>query len=259
MNSRPAALAADTPNFSGSYKPLRDRLLLSGGLAAGLLFWAAAADHSHGFYTFLRLYVSGLAALWAFGFHKLDKPVLGLLALCCALLFNPVFPVELDREAWQVIDVVAGCGFAWVALQTYSLVHRRKWVPYAPAALALGALLLVNADLSSLSRAVLASGQSQANPFDEFASDSVLATDITTAADEELDAAIASLNMAQTNEFNDLSSAAANDAATSLEAETPLNMAATEEIGDVDAPLSTEGQDDPFADLDPPSANTPAE
>lgn len=117
-------------------------MLLSCGLAAALLFYAALADgQSHGFYTFLRLYVCGLSLFLAYAFHIVNRPALALGALCSAILFNPVFPVDLERDDWTIIDFIAGTVFAWIGLQPYARATGRKWAPYAPGAAALALVL----------------------------------------------------------------------------------------------------------------------
>lgn len=79
--------------------------------AAALLL--ALLPLPYGFYTFLRLAVCGAAALLAYrewaagGTVTVWMVVLGALAL----LFNPLVPVHLSREAWAPIDVGAALLF----------------------------------------------------------------------------------------------------------------------------------------------------
>lgn len=136
------------PSLSGSgtgpstrYPFTRDRLFLTCGLAAALLFWGAAAENADGFYTFLRIYTCGLSLVWALVFHNIERPAWALAALCVAILFNPIFPIELPRETWQVIDVASACFYAWLSLQRYALTTGKRWVPFVPTA-AVGAILV---------------------------------------------------------------------------------------------------------------------
>jgi hypothetical protein len=123
---------------SGEYLASRDRMLLSCGLAAALLFWAAfSAAPSHGFFTFLRIYICGLSLFLAFAFRTVNRPAWALVALCSAILFNPVLPVDFRRDDWMVLDFAAGALFGWLALQPYARARGRKWAPYAPAGAAL--------------------------------------------------------------------------------------------------------------------------
>jgi hypothetical protein len=128
-----------TPPYSGNSKETsgypfaRDRIFLTCGLASALLIWAAFDDdHSAGFYTFLRIYIGGLSLIWAVLFRSLQRPAWALAALCSAILFNPIFPIEFAETDWQLIDAVAGAIFGWLALQPYSLVASRPWAPYLP-------------------------------------------------------------------------------------------------------------------------------
>jgi hypothetical protein len=85
-------------------------------ISAALLI-LALADLPYGFYTFLRIVVCGTAAFGAFAAYTTDRGawvvVLGLLAL----LFNPIFPIYLDREAWAFIDIITAAALVFSAYQ----------------------------------------------------------------------------------------------------------------------------------------------
>lgn len=85
-------------------------------ISAALLI-LALADLPYGFYTFLRLVVCGTAAFGAFAAYVTDRGawviVLGLLAL----LFNPVFPVYLDRGTWAFMDIITAVALVISAYQ----------------------------------------------------------------------------------------------------------------------------------------------
>lgn len=71
---------------------------------AGMLVWALAR-HSYGYFQLLRIVVVGVCAFaiyyalqwkkhgWAWAFGVL------------AVLFNPIAPVALGRQTWNVVDV----------------------------------------------------------------------------------------------------------------------------------------------------------
>lgn len=122
--------STDQPQV-GRYSFANDRLFLSCGLAAGLLFWAALDDHSDGFYTFLRIYVCGLSLICGFSFRSVNRPALALAAICCAILFNPIFEIEFAQNDWKIIDVCVSVVFVWLALQQYALFKGKRLLPYA--------------------------------------------------------------------------------------------------------------------------------
>ena len=73
-------------------------------IAAGLLFWALGG-HPYGYYTLLRFIVCGVTAYGAWFAYQLDKKgwvwCLGIIAI----LFNPIFPVHMDRGTWAIVDI----------------------------------------------------------------------------------------------------------------------------------------------------------
>src|SRR4030067_3836418 len=74
---------------------------------AGLLFWALDS-HSYGYYTLLRwvaLLACGYCLMLAFS--KKDTRwawTFGVLGL----LFNPIFPVSMDKNTWAIVDAITG-------------------------------------------------------------------------------------------------------------------------------------------------------
>ena len=63
-----------------------------------------------GYYTLLRFLVTFGAILWAMQFYERNQ---GLFITFCivAILFNPLIPIYLGRELWQVIDFITGIIF----------------------------------------------------------------------------------------------------------------------------------------------------
>lgn len=76
-------------------------------IAAGLLLWALG-QHPYGYYTLLRFVVCGVAGYGAWFAYQLDKKgwtwCLGIMAI----LFNPIFPVHMDRGTWAIVDIGVG-------------------------------------------------------------------------------------------------------------------------------------------------------
>ena len=65
-------------------------------VSAALLL-LALADLPYGFYTFLRIVVSGTAAFGAFSAHSVGQSGWMIALGFVALLFNPVFPIYFGK------------------------------------------------------------------------------------------------------------------------------------------------------------------
>lgn len=77
-------------------------------IAAAFLFLALFDGWDYGFFTMLRFVVFATTAYVAWMAHGGQKEkwiwIFGLVAV----LFNPFFPVHLDRDTWVVIDSIVG-------------------------------------------------------------------------------------------------------------------------------------------------------
>lgn len=62
-------------------------------------------------YTIIRLWICAAAAFASFRFHKEKQDILTLAFGIAALLFNPFFPIRLDRDSWQLADLLAAILF----------------------------------------------------------------------------------------------------------------------------------------------------
>ena len=71
-----------------------------------LILFGAALPLPYGYYQFLRLVACGVFAFGAYVTHEKGETVLPWLLGGIALLFNPIFPVYLDRSIWFILDVV---------------------------------------------------------------------------------------------------------------------------------------------------------
>ena len=82
-------------------------------IPAALLF-LAFLELPYGYYTFLRLVVTGMSLYAAFGL--LEKGSINFwVMLGIAILFNPIIPVYLTKEIWTPIDISVGIYFVWIA------------------------------------------------------------------------------------------------------------------------------------------------
>jgi len=79
-------------------------------LAAILLLWALA-DNPYSYYQFLRWAILVIGAYTAYTSYKQQKIAWAWTFGITAVLFNPIFPFYLSKNAWQFIDVTAAIIF----------------------------------------------------------------------------------------------------------------------------------------------------
>lgn len=82
--------------------------VLSALVTIGFLLVAIFFRLPYGFYTMLRFVVTIYCGYVAYTFYKLydGKNYLYVLYGMLAILFNPIIPIHLDRESWQIIDLL---------------------------------------------------------------------------------------------------------------------------------------------------------
>jgi len=71
----------------------------------------ALADNPYGYYQFLRWLILFVGAYSAYSAYKLGRTVWAWIFGAIAILFNPIIPFYLSRDAWQIIDVVVAIIF----------------------------------------------------------------------------------------------------------------------------------------------------
>lgn len=77
-------------------------------IAAGILFIALFDAWPYGFFTILRFVVFTATTYVAWMAYQRQKEKWVWIFGFVAVLFNPFFPVHLNRETWVVIDLVVG-------------------------------------------------------------------------------------------------------------------------------------------------------
>jgi len=72
----------------------------------------------YGYYTILRWVVCGVAILNAIGFSKAKLTGWVLVFVALVFLFNPLFPVYLNKSSWVGIDLISAIIFFLSAYST---------------------------------------------------------------------------------------------------------------------------------------------
>ena len=115
--------------FEGdSYHWRRDRRLAACATAAALLALAGAAgDRGEGYYTFMRIYVSGAAAALAISDWRRGRAWLPLMAALIAILFNPIRPIEMAYPTdWRPFEWGAAAWFVLVGGSSLAAGAKRR-------------------------------------------------------------------------------------------------------------------------------------
>ena len=81
---------------------------------AALMLFGALGDWPYVYYQLLRFVVCGVSGYTAFVVFKWQKLWATWLFALIAILFNPLIPIHLPREVWQLIDVA--CVFLFIAV-----------------------------------------------------------------------------------------------------------------------------------------------
>lgn len=77
-----------------------------GALIAAILLVIALAPMPYGYYQVLRIVVCGLSCYGAYLAYNAESHIWMWLLAGIAILFNPIFPIYLERDLWNVIDLV---------------------------------------------------------------------------------------------------------------------------------------------------------
>lgn len=80
-------------------------------IASAFLFIALVPDLPYGYFQILRWVVCGASCLGAFMAMEKDSKGWLWTMVGMAILFNPILPIRLGRETWQVLDLVGGIVF----------------------------------------------------------------------------------------------------------------------------------------------------
>lgn len=77
-------------------------------IAAAILFLALFGGWPYGFFTLLRFVVFATTAYVAWMAYEQQKEKWVWIFGFLAVLFNPFFPIYLNRDLWSIIDFITG-------------------------------------------------------------------------------------------------------------------------------------------------------
>lgn len=76
-----------------------------------LLLLAIPSFWPYGFYIFLRWVICIVSFYVAYGFYKSKLSGWALIFCILTLVFNPIFPVYLNKTSWVMIDLIGAIMF----------------------------------------------------------------------------------------------------------------------------------------------------
>lgn len=80
-------------------------------IAAGGMLLLAMGSWQYGFYQILRVVVTACAVYLAWYMFDKKQGGWGVAFTAVAILFNPIYPIYLQKDTWQLIDVGASILF----------------------------------------------------------------------------------------------------------------------------------------------------
>lgn len=92
-------------------------------LIIAVILFISIAELPYGFYTFMRIAVTLLSAIYLF-FAYMTKEKFSMMLIpniIITILWNPILPVYLDKETWVVIDAIVGICELVVAFCSYRM------------------------------------------------------------------------------------------------------------------------------------------
>ena len=108
------------------FKSVNGKKLILTLIASGSLFFALSDGLPYGYFTLMRFVICAVTAYLAFlAYEKNSKSLWVWTFGFIAVLFNPFFPVHLERDTWVGIDLIVGI----FLLSTIFIFKPEKQVP----------------------------------------------------------------------------------------------------------------------------------
>ena len=79
-------------------------------IVAGLLL-IALLPLPYFYYQLLRIVVTVVAAIYAYKFYEDNQMAKVITFGIIALIWNPIFPIYMDKSAWMILDIVGAVVF----------------------------------------------------------------------------------------------------------------------------------------------------
>lgn len=88
-------------------------------LISSVLLFLAIGNHPYSYFIVLRwiVFLSSLYSGWLVS--KMQQHNWSWIFFIVGILFNPIFPVYLDRSTWQIIDIIVAVIFIASLIKNY--------------------------------------------------------------------------------------------------------------------------------------------
>lgn len=93
-------------------------------ISGGLLLLGILTVWPYSYYIFLRWIIFISSAIVAYNFYTSKFQAWALIFGATAFLFNPVFPIYLDKSTWVIFDFVAATLFFLAAYSNKASKHK---------------------------------------------------------------------------------------------------------------------------------------
>ncbi len=80
-------------------------------LLAIAILLGSFGDHPYTYYQILRWVVCVAAGYTAYSFYESQQKIGSLVFVVITLLFNPIAPIYMNRNTWQIFDLITAFGF----------------------------------------------------------------------------------------------------------------------------------------------------
>jgi len=70
-----------------------------------IMLIVALSDNPYDYYTILRWIVCGISAYLAYISYESSQKFWMVLFIITGIVFNPIYPIYLNRETWRYIDI----------------------------------------------------------------------------------------------------------------------------------------------------------
>jgi hypothetical protein len=80
-------------------------------ILAMIILFGALGDQQYGYYQLLRFGITIISGYLAYLEHSSQRKVWFGVFIAIAILFNPIMPIYLNKDTWQVLDLITAIVF----------------------------------------------------------------------------------------------------------------------------------------------------
>jgi hypothetical protein len=77
-------------------------------IMSALILFIAIADLPYSYYRFVRIFTFAVCSYSFYKAYSIKNKIFSWIFGIIAFLFNPIYPLYLGKELWQIIDLLSG-------------------------------------------------------------------------------------------------------------------------------------------------------